>query len=256
MKRLFVGMLASAALVAAAGGVSAADLPVKTPSIPVPICGAGIFHGFYVGGQVGTVGYRADRLDQDAYLGEVASYSATKDRWGGGAQVGYNYQCGNKLWGFEADWMWTSTTATSRLLPNAPVDLQIISRLQSFGTLRTRTGIIVDNVLLYITGGFAAARINTAWHNVNPAVPIAEELAFNDTRWGWTIGAGAEVALWDRWSIKSEALYIRLTEKSYSAVSPTLGPPPFGFTHNDDIWTARVGLNYHFGWDPVVPARY
>ena len=251
-------MLASAALVAAAGGASAADLPVKSPSIPVATCGGGIFHGFYVGGQVGTVGHRADRLDQDAYLGEVASYTATKDGWGGGAQIGYNYQCGNKLWGFEADWMWASQTATSRLLPNLvpAVDLRIISRVQSFGTLRTRTGIIIDNVMLYITGGLAAARINTAWHNVQPAVPIFEELSFNDTRWGWTAGVGAEVALWDRWSLKSEALYIRLTEKSYTAISPAFAAP-FGFTHNDDIWTARVGLNYHFGWDPVATtARY
>ena len=67
---------------------------------------------------------------------------------------------------------------------------------------------------------------------------------------------GAEVALWDRWSLKSEALYIRLTEKSYTAISPAFAAP-FGFTHNDDIWTARVGLNYHLGWDPVATtARY
>jgi outer membrane immunogenic protein len=250
-------MLASAALVVAAGAASAADLPVKAPSIPVATCGGGLFHGFYVGGQVGTVGYRADRTDQDAYLAESANYTATKDGWGGGAQVGYNYQCGNKLWGFEADWMWASQTATTRLFPNfiPPVDLRIISRLQSFGTLRSRTGIIVDNVLLYVTGGLAGARINTTWHNVQPAVPIFEELNFSDTRWGWTAGVGVEVALWDRWSVKSEALYIRLVEKGYTAFSPTFGLP-FSFTHNDDIWTARVGLNYHFGWDPVVPARY
>jgi outer membrane immunogenic protein len=253
-------MITSATMIFAAGQALSADMPVKGIPDPVPVatCGSGTFHGFYGGAHVASVSYRADRTDRDAYLGEATSYSATKDGWGAGAQIGFNWQCHNKLWGFEADWTWANQRAETRVFPNTPlVDFRVISTLQSFGTLRTRTGIIVEDVLLYVTGGLAGAKMNTAWRNVDPAVPIREQLTFDDTRWGWTAGVGAEVALWKGWTFKSEALYIKLQEKQYTAISPALSPPPFSFINNDSIWTARAGLNYHFSWDPIpTVAKY
>ena len=34
------------------------------------------------------------------------------------------------------------------------------SKLDGFGTLRLRTGIVVDNLLVYVTGGLAQARFD------------------------------------------------------------------------------------------------
>src|SRR5436853_66057 len=116
MKSLFFGLAVGAALTLVPGHALAADLsrPVMDPGSP---CGFGRFQGFYAGGNVGGVSYRADRTDQDAFLGEATSYSATKDGLGIGAQIGYNWQCHNKLFGIEADWQWTGLTAENRLLP-------------------------------------------------------------------------------------------------------------------------------------------
>ena len=61
---------------------------------------------------------------------------------------------------------------------------------------------------------------------------------------------GAEWAVTDRLSIRSEALYIDLGERDYMLESPILGPvvgQQFNFKDSDTIWSARVGVNYKFG---------
>ncbi len=35
--------------------------------------------------------------------------------------------------------------------------LAVSNNLQSFGTVRARTGVVVDNLMLYVTGGLAYA---------------------------------------------------------------------------------------------------
>jgi opacity protein-like surface antigen len=79
------------------------------------------------------------------------------------------------------------------------------------------------------------------------------------TKTGWTVGAGAEYALVNRWSVKAEYLYAQFT--GLGGTSALVSTVPTGFsnvftgrtgTFSDNI--VRVGLNYRFG-GPVV-ARY
>jgi outer membrane immunogenic protein len=73
---------------------------------------------------------------------------------------------------------------------------------------------------------------------------------------GWTVGAGAEWAFLDSWSAKLEYLHYDLGQQDLIAFAVTL-PTIFAVTNH---WTTRgdivrVGLNYKFGWGPVV-AKY
>ena len=116
-------------------------------------------------------------------------------------------------------------------------------------TGRARAGVALDNLLLYVTGGVAAARINTTWVDGDDVAEIKE------WRWGWVAGFGTEWAFTDRVSLRSEVLYVDFVDRQHRV--------PFGngfengfanFTHSDSAWIARVGLNVKF--DGPGAARY
>ena len=163
-------------------------------------------------------------------------------------QGGYNWQRGCTVFGVEADWSWSSAKSTFQDNPNIPGYLGTIdNNLKSFGTARTRTGIIVDDVMLYVTGGFAWGNVNTTYTQIFPGVN--EQFSSSSTRYGWTVGAGSEWKIMGNWSLKSEVLYMQLKQQQETFFSPNAGAN-FRFTNNDSAVIARVGLNYIFG----VPA--
>jgi hypothetical protein len=81
-----------------------------------------------------------------------------------GVQGGYNWQFRCTLFGIEADYNWTNIDHDFvRTGPLGLATLTVSSSLQSFGTVRARSGVIVDNLLLYVTGGLAYAHESSAW---------------------------------------------------------------------------------------------
>ena len=240
MKKLF---LATTALVAlAAGSAAAADLPVayKGPAPVVrPACAQ--FGGFYIGANVGAGYATAHRNDDDGYFVDNAGHTTNGTGWNGGVQGGYNWQRGCTVFGVEADWSWGSAKSTFNDNPNNFGNVESLeSNMKSFGTARTRTGIIVDDVMLYVTGGFA-------WANVSNTYTVnLEQFNFSSTRWGWTVGAGSEWKIMGNWSLKSEVLYMQLKQQQDTFFSPVQNGN-FRFTNNDNAVVARVGLNYIFG---------
>ena len=66
----------------------------------------------------------------------------------------------------------------------------------------------------------------------------------SDSNWhdGWTVGAGAEYAINDTWSLKAEYRYYDLGEETY-------GVNAIGGEGTDvdlDLHTVQVGVNIHF----------
>jgi outer membrane immunogenic protein len=150
------------------------------------------------------------------------------------------------VFGVEADWSWNSAKTTFVDDPNNPLFNGILeSKLKSFGTARTRTGIVVDDVMLYVTGGFAWGNVNNTYAT-QPA-PFNEQFSFNTTRWGWTVGAGSEWKFAGNWTLKSEVLYMQLKQQQDTFVSPVQLGNTFRFTNNDSAVVARMGINYIFG---------
>lgn len=70
----------------------------------------------------------------------------------------------------------------------------------------------------------------------------------DQTRTGWTAGAGMEYGIDQHWSAKAEFLYMDFGNATGSSVFP----PPNGadFTHNHSVHlitqVARAGINYRF----------
>ena len=113
--------------------------------------------------------------------------------------------------------------------------------------------------MLYATGGLA-------YGEVSATAP----LSWGSTRAGWTVGAGAEAAIDQHWSVKFEYLYMDLGNVGSGSTTSTnvvtqLGVPvrfntvttttlasAFNTRFTDNI--VRVGVNYRFG-GPVV-AKY
>ena len=98
-----------------------------------------------------------------------------------------------------------------------------------FGTLRGRAGVTAwNNVLFYATGGLAFGGLEA---EVQGACRKAAAIL------GWTIGAGAEVALTPNWSVKAEYLYLGFASRTYTFT---------GTDHGFDTNLIRFGVNYRF----------
>jgi len=109
--------------------------------------------------------------------------------------------------------------------------------------------VIVDNLLLYVTGGFAYANFdrNFTYFNDLPATAV---FTSDDTKWGWTAGVGTEWAFAPNWSLKSEVLYMSF-EKGTLTVPGSAGIGNVAATYRlesqDQAWVSRIGVNYRFG---------
>jgi outer membrane immunogenic protein len=242
MKKVFLAAAAALAVGTACAG--AADLGV--PRAAVQTCPAPLWAGFYVGGNAGGVIYSANRTDQDGVLGEIASYVQQKSGAVAGGQVGYNWTSCHVLYGVEVDGDWASPRASTQIAPNtAGINVNISSRFDGLVTGRLRTGIAVDSLLLYLTGGIAGVHIHTTWSSLGlpAALPGVLGLAdFSEWQAAWVTGVGTEWAWTDRISIRSEVLYIGVPDREKSAVLFAPGVLA-NFTHSDSMWVSRVGLN-------------
>jgi opacity protein-like surface antigen len=175
-----------------------------------------------------------------------------------GVQAGYNYQTGCTLFGVEADWSWSDTNARSfNTDGDGPVGTpgvdtsSVSSRMRWFGTVRARSGVIVDNVLIYATGGFAYANFGRSYTIFEDAPATISTFTWNNTRWGWTAGVGTEWAFAPNWSLKSEVLYMRFEKDTATAIG--LGAPGAGLAgvayrleSQNEAWISRIGVNYRF----------
>ena len=279
-------LIASIALVAASTGfASAADLPVKAAPMAPVIAPVWSWTGFYIGANIGAIWTDSEYTlsPSGCFLTNVAcgggvpnnplrSDSAKlngNDSVGvtGGGQIGYNWQMGSFLLGFETDINGSSlksSDAVARPLA-APLVGNFLhttsEKLDWFGTARARLGFLVaPQFLLYATGGLAYGHVHSDTAVAFTATTDAYLGSFNDTRVGWTVGGGGEWAFSPNWSAKLEYLHIDLGTASYTdvcvtAVCALFVPPP---AYNTDLRIreniVRFGINYRFG-GPVI-AKY
>lgn len=265
MKRI---LLAIAALVAADAVALAADLPSKRGFAPIPVrAGCAQFGGFYAGIHGGWNYYRSDWADRDNYgfnftgQDHVGDGTLTANGYHAGAQAGLTWQSGCTVWGVQIDGSWTNTKADTSYQDNVPFGLAVpgslnaSSKVDWFGTARTRAGIVVDNLLLYATGGFAFANFSRdfTYANSNPLVPL-QQFTSSNWRLGYALGLGTEWAFAPNWSLASEFMYMGFQKDeqtfSCSVALSCLGRPVgtgFRFDFNDSMWVSRFALNYRFG---------
>ncbi|WP_027545036.1 outer membrane protein [Bradyrhizobium sp. WSM2254] len=245
----------------------AADLAVPhihTKAPPVAVDPGYNWSGFYAGINVGYGWGRsattADFIDSGGGA-PLSSSAGTFDLNGvtGGGQIGYNWQRGMFVAGFEADFQGSGQKNRFDALcagapaglqdgvctpghrgdntfdPALPVTFDLTQKLDWFGTVRGRLGVAVTpRVLLYGTGGLAYGRVSTAGSvsaiNVGgfpgadggTFTPVATSFSSSTSKVGWTAGAGIEGAFADNWSARLEYLYVDLGTVSGTLATPVI----------------------------------
>ena len=276
MKRILLGIAAATSLFATSA--FAADLAprpyTKAPAYVEPVYD---WTGFYIGG---NVGYSWGRSSDSSNLANGAGTSlfasngsSNLDGVIGGGQIGYNWQMQNWLFGLEADiqgsdekgsrsYLCATAACTppiggflALVIPGPAVPVTLNQKIDWFGTFRGRVGILATpKVLFYATGGLAYGEVDTS-----ETVGLAGfGFSNNDTRVGYTVGAGVEGAIGGNWTARLEYLYVDLgkTSGSFATTIGALGGGTLTSNYSSRITDniLRVGVNYKFG-GPVV-AKY
>jgi outer membrane immunogenic protein len=249
MKKLGIAALV---LASCAGVTQAADMPLKAAPVAVV---AYSWDGFYTGVNVGyswgraetdpngssrTRIFRAFGLPAETLLFDTGTVSAPVgpsttdvDGWIGGVQGGWNWQRGPWLWGVEGDIQASGERGSTTIavvnpaatipglgtIPASTGTASVDYKLRWFGTLRGRVGWLpTDRLVLYATGGLAVGELESGFGTTITGLG-SFATSNRTTKAGWTVGAGAEGALWGNWTAKVEYLYMDLG--NFSGVGPS-----------------------------------
>jgi outer membrane immunogenic protein len=253
-------LLSTVALVALGASASAADLAPRYTKAPTLVDPAYNWTGFYVGlnaGAASTDGDITTQITDSVFFNDVLTNTFRKTGFIGGGQIGYNYQSGMSVFGFEADASSLNVKSSfSGLDPfftgkgRSPT-ATLSSSVDWLVTVRGRAGIAATPaLLLYVTGGLAVAGVNVSYRNnaTTPGDLLSNSLSVDDTKYGWTAGFGTEYALGGNWSVKAEYLRVMLGD---TTVNVPFDPAATGNTGSiklsQNIDLIRAGLNYKFG---------
>nr|WP_047576401.1 outer membrane protein [Methylobacterium sp. ZNC0032] len=251
--------LASVAFVALAGTAMAADLPSRKGPVAVPYAPMFTWTGFYIGAHAGgifsdndidTQGTAANTIGNVAAFRRPPTVGTNESGFMGGAQIGYNYQMANWVFGVEADISYTDVKKRVSFLGTSGATSNFQQDMEYFGTVRLRAGYAFDRLLVYATGGLAYGDASNSATFFSGTVPgqIDYVGSKSDTRFGWTIGGGLEYAFTNNLSVKAEYLYYDLGKQSIPVVLTAVGPAGGSYVSKFDNTghVARVGLNYRF----------
>ena len=259
MKRL---LIAGAFALAAAGPVLAADLPPASMPPPLPRAPAayvpiappvynwgGIYFGINGGYGFGSSNWS---LPASVCAGGVACSTGSFNISGplAGATFGANFQSGQFVFGIEGDGDWSGLKGTASgatpatCLGGTAAACTYQTSNDWVATLRARTGVAWDRVLLYATAGGAGGSIKATL----PVATVPPGASSSSTEFGWTAGAGLEFGITDNVTAKIEYLYVDLQNGSFSCpvgacgANPAVITAPVSFTSR----LVRAGLNFKF----------
>jgi outer membrane immunogenic protein len=219
------------------------------------------WRGFYAGGNGGS-GIARDETSHSVVVGPTLNnnFDLAPRGFNGGLQAGYNWQNGNWLYGLESDFQGSTQVTDRSCLESCSATGVALFRqkLEWFGTLRGRVGYGVGPTLFYGTGGLAYGGVRTRVTENIPIFGINGTATVNNVRAGYAAGAGIETPLevfdWfapDRWTVKTEYLYIDLGNSSSTYA---LNGVPHALTTNEQNHIFRTGVNYRF--DTPIAAKY
>lgn len=289
-RRVLLSAVGSVALVSSA---FAAD--IYSPA-PVPAYAAVAlppsWGGFYLGVNGGYGGETAIRSTDTVFdvatatpYSDIATKTTIAGGFGGG-QLGYNFQWGPLVAGFETDIEGSNirgsgagaeiNTATAAPFPvgcSTPAAGNLAGvcaarndlNVDWFGTARGRLGYAFGGTLLYVTGGFAYGGVtaSTSWADnytgAPPGLP-AGRASISRTQTGWVAGAGIETKLAPNWTLKGEYQFIDLGSISTGTEPLIIAGVPSSYTlrgRTEDVAfnTVRVGINYLFSAPEPLPLK-
>lgn len=248
--RLF-GSTGLVGLLAGSPAFGADIAPVKA-FVPQPLS----WTGLYLGANWGLALSADPRVDCLGAGGPCATAfpAPIAGGWEYGLQAGYNWQAGDFVFGLEGDINKLAAQGTASfpgIDPGKGPD-QLSSRYDWLGTVRGRAGVAAGSALFYATGGYAVGQVGHTYTYGLGSPANTQAFGLSQTRSGWTVGAGAEYALNQHWSLKAEYLYVHLAESKLDISglgAEFFGPHPPGtyfLGYRNDLNIGRVGVNYRF----------
>ncbi|MGJ4881305.1 MULTISPECIES: outer membrane protein [unclassified Bradyrhizobium] len=246
MKKLLVITTALVGI-ASATSASAADMAARPytkapPMVAQILSWSGLYAGIQGGGGWGTSKETfLGRFNAPGFLG-TQNYNTNGGFVGG--VVGYNWQVDNVVFGLEGDYHWADINGRSAVV-NAGVGDTFFTKLTSFGDIKGRLGYAAGPALFFVSGGAAVGQLQHRYDGVPGNV-----FSQNTTRWGYTVGAGAEYMFAPNWSAKLEYNYLDFGKSTIQYSAAALNRSEW----KDTVHTVKAGLSYHFG-GPVI-AKY
>ena len=254
MKRILLGSMALAAMIA--GPAVAADMPVKVKAPPPVVLYD--WSGAYVGFNIGGVWADVDRFYPQAIGGALSATSRTEDVIYG-FHAGAQWQWGQWILGVE-----TSLSAGFRemqgsvALPTPPfaADTSAYNKITNLFTVGPRLGFAWDRWMIYGTGGYASADIKGQYTFTSTGVqrfPAFHGQARHD---GWFAGGGLEYMVHKGALVDvifgAEYLHFDVQEKNTFCFNPSCNPAnaeDYRSSATGDIVRARLTIKTQgYGW--------
>lgn len=240
MLRFTHAVLVSTSLILIGGSALAADMPAPVqPAAPIPYVPPFSWTGFYIGGELGWIRTDPEYTTGAVLLGTpfVVSAATGKDGLSYGVLAGYNYQMGNVVLGIEGDFQgWT----VGKVRYTSITGDFLTAHSKWGGTVRGRLGYAADRFLLYVSGGAAFLSNETS-------IPFTGiSVGGDDTRVGWTVGAGLDYAFTNNWFTGLEYRYSQYQTKSFIYPIPVLNLGLIGMKQELSNNQLNVRIGYKF----------
>ena len=231
------------------------DLSAKALDAPASFDWTGYYTGVHLDYQTGQSrwsesGFGAFGAAGVFDVGKGYDFSSGTGSYAIGFQGRYDYMdASHHVFGVEGDIWFPNTVSGNQTFTTAAAGSGTYSETVQFsGTLRARLGYAAGNWLFYLTGGFAwsfdqfaRTQISGAPAGSNVAAVSGESQSLVP-RYGGVIGAGADIALNDRWSARIEYLSIDYASRDVAFPIATQH-----FYSSLTLQTIRLGLDYKLG---------
>lgn len=209
MKVRIQAVIAFVALALPLKSAAAADLRAPDRIMKAPATAVFDWSGFYLGTHLGY-GWGRNHW-QEATPGDPTRLDWNSDGIFGGVHGSYNVQFGSWLAGLQGEINASSVDGSRGLGPFPVVARSQNSKLEWFGSLDARLGVVAGTSLFYLIGGYAFAEIEhgARWGTAR--------FSFSATHHGWNIGGGIEHALPNSWTARIEYRYYDFGSESFPA---------------------------------------
>lgn len=211
----------------------------------------GFYIGLHAGGATGDVDW-TNVTNNDANTAidfdPTQTINQSPDGVLGGAQIGFNYQMTNWVFGLEAAGSGLDFDETTANTNDPLSDEFVSSEMDWLFTGAARVGFATMDSLIYLKGGYATANITTSHVDGSGGaeVPDTNSYSTDETHSGWVAGLGLEHQIGSNVSVGIEYNYIDLGETDHSALTVNGADP---VVNNIDVQlhavTARLNWNLY-----------
>ncbi len=184
-----------------------------------------------------TYGARPDTLD-----GQRATRDLEPNGLGVSGGLGCDWQSGKWVFGVLGDGSYAdlSEETVETAFPNSRFSIES----DWFATVRGRIGYAMDRGLIFNVPTLWYVTAGAAWAGLKAEnyIPGGVRTSDEQTASGWTVGWGSENAIDDRWSFKTETLYIDYGKDTFFTPADPVSSGEFQTDTTE--WVTRIGVTY------------